>query len=80
MADKLPSFHLTQKAGKWRLERAGSDSAVQSFERKADATKGGVLRRALGAEGGSVKIHKANGRIQEERTYPRRRDPEGSRG
>lgn len=28
----------------------------------------------------SVKIHKVNGRIQEERTYPRSADPRGSKG
>lgn len=80
MADKLRSFHLTQKGDKWRLEQAGSNQAVKIFDRKADATKGGVLKKALGKEGGSVKIHKESGRIQEERTYPRTRDPKGSRG
>lgn len=28
----------------------------------------------------TVKIHKSDGRIQEERTYPRSADPRGSRG
>jgi hypothetical protein len=28
----------------------------------------------------SVRIHKLNGQIQEERTYPRRADPRRSRG
>lgn len=76
----LRSFHLTQKGEKWRLEQAGSNAAVKVFDRKADATRGGVLKQALGKEGGSVKIHKADGRIQEERTYPRTKDPKGSRG
>ncbi len=25
---KLPSYHLTKKAGAWRLEQAGSDRAI----------------------------------------------------
>lgn len=76
----LRSFHLSKKGKKWSLEQAGSDRPLKTFDRKADATKGGVLRKAVGAEGGSVKIHKAGGRIQEERTYPRAKDPKGSRG
>jgi len=31
---------------------------VKSFEEKSDATKGGVLKKALGKEGGSVNIQK----------------------
>jgi hypothetical protein len=32
------------------------------------------------AHPGSVKIHKENGQIQEERTYPRSADPSESKG
>lgn len=46
---------------------------MKSFKTKEAATKGGVLKKAVGK--GSVRIHKVNGRIQEERTYPRSRDP-----
>jgi hypothetical protein len=41
---------------------------------KADATARGVLKKAVGGVG-TVRIHKENNRIQEERTYPRSRDP-----
>jgi hypothetical protein len=78
--DKLRSFHLTKKNDKWRLEQAGSDRALRSFDRKEDALKGGAIKGVLGKEGGSVKIHKENGRIQQERTYPRKKDPKGSKG
>lgn len=78
--DKLRSFHLTKKGEKWRLEQAGSDRALRTFDRKADALKGGTLKDALGKSGGSVKVHKQNGRIQEERTYPRGKDPRGTSG
>jgi hypothetical protein len=47
---------------------------------KEDATKRGALKRAVGESGRSVKIHKENGRFQEERTYPRNRDPRKSKG
>ena len=77
---KLPSYHLTKKGETWRLEKAGSDLAVKTFDRKGDAIKRDVLRKAVGSEGGSVKIHKENGRIQQERTYPRGKDPKSSKG
>jgi hypothetical protein len=79
---KLPSYHLTKdaKKGDWQLEKAGSDRATARFATKAKATKGGVLKRAVGGDGGSVKIHTERGRIQEERTFPRGRDPRASKG
>ena len=79
---KLPSYHLTRdkKRGGWQLEKDGSDRATARFETKANALKRGALRSAVGKEGGSVKIHKQNGRIQQERTYPGGRDPKSSSG
>jgi hypothetical protein len=80
--EKLPSYHLTRdkKRGGWQLEKDGSDRARARFETKAEALKGGALKAAVGQDGGSVKIHKQNGRIQQERTYPRGRDPRSSKG
>lgn len=79
-ADRLRSFHLTKRGEKWSLEKAGTDRAVKTFDRKADALKRNVLRNAIGRAGGSVRIHKTDGRIQEERTYPRGKDPRGRKG
>ena len=79
---KLPKFTLTHNDGKgrWDLERDKSHEVVRSFSKKAQATKGGVLERAVGPKGGSVKIQKMSGRYQEERTYPRSADPKKSPG
>jgi hypothetical protein len=79
---KLPSYHLTRdkKRGGWQLEKAGSDRATARFRTKEEALKGGTLRSAVGKDGGSVKIHKQDGRIQQERTYPTSRDPRTSKG
>jgi len=52
---------------------------VKAFASKAAALKGGVLEKALGGRG-SVRIRKRDGKIQEERTYPRSADPRGSKG
>jgi hypothetical protein len=79
---KLPKYTLdkNEKSGNWNLKNDATDKVVKSFGTKAHATKGGALKRAIGSEGGSVKIQKTNGRFQEERTFPRAADPKSSRG
>jgi hypothetical protein len=75
---KLPRYSLSQndKSKKWELKADGSGQVMKSFKTKAAATKGGVLERAVGGRG-SVRIRKRDGKIQEERTYPRSADPRG---
>jgi hypothetical protein len=79
---KLPKLTLdkNEKKDTWDLRNDKTDKLVKSFDTKADATKGGALKRAVGPSGGSVKIQKENGRFQEERTYPRKADPKKSPG
>ena len=79
---KLPKFTLefNERREKWELEKDKTNKVVKSFATKEKATKGGVLERAVGPLGGSVKIQKLNGRFEEERTYPRGRDPRRSKG
>ncbi|MGH6866904.1 MAG: DUF2188 domain-containing protein [Methyloceanibacter sp.] len=75
---RLPRYSLTHndKSKKWELAREGSGEVIKRFATKAAATKGGVLEKAVHGMG-SVRIRKRNGKIQEERTYPRRMDPRG---
>jgi hypothetical protein len=79
---KLRKFTLeyNETSERWDLENDATNRLVKSFGTKAAATKGGVLERALGENGGSVKIQKENGRFQEERTFPGKRDPRQSKG
>lgn len=78
---KLPKYDLNKRDdGKWALEPEGGGRAKKLFDRKSDATAGGVLSDALGAGGGSVRIRKENGQYQEERTFPRSQDPKSSPG
>lgn len=74
----LDKYHLTKKGNEWRLERAGSNRAKIKASTKAAAMQ--KMRDYMKAHEGSVRIHKQNGRIQEERTYPRGKDPKGSKG
>jgi hypothetical protein len=79
---KLPKYTLehNEKRGTWDLTNDATNRKLKSFDTKEDATKRGALKRAVGENGGSVKIQKENGRFQEERTYPRSRDPRKSKG
>lgn len=79
---KLPKFTLThnEKKDRWDLTKDGASKPSTTFETKAEAIKGGVLEKALGNSGGSVKIQKVDGKYQEERTYPRAADPKKSPG
>lgn len=78
---KLPRYSLAHddKSKRWVLKHEGTGKSVKTFGTKAAATKGGVLEKAVGGKG-AVRIRKRNGKIQEERTYPRNADPRGSRG
>jgi hypothetical protein len=79
---KLPKFTLerNERTDRWDLVKDTTDRTGKSFTNKERATKGGVLERAVGPDGGSVKIQKMDGRFQEERTYPGSKDPKTSRG
>ena len=63
----LQKYHLERKNDAWRLRKAGSNRAVL----KADTKELAILemRGYMQTREGSVRIHKSNGRIQEERTY-----------
>ena len=71
----LPKFTLkhSKHLGGWALiDHTGR--IVGIFTRKTDALAGGRIEKMLGELGGSIRIHKQDGRFEEERTYPRRRD------
>ncbi len=74
----LDKFHLTKKGDEWRLEKAGTNRARVSAPTKAEAMQ--KMQNYMQRHEGSVRIHKENGQIQEERTYPRSKDPRGTKG
>ncbi|MES1228254.1 MAG: DUF2188 domain-containing protein [Armatimonadota bacterium] len=74
----MNKYHLTFKDSQWKLKPEGASRAVKVFEKKRDAIKGSA--EYLRDREGSLRIHKKDGTIQEERTYPRSSDPTESRG
>jgi hypothetical protein len=74
----LDRYHLTKRGDEWRLEKAGSDRALLKAPTKVEAVQ--KMRRFMKTREGSLRIHEVNGKIQEERTYPRGKDPRSSKG
>ena len=79
---KLPKLTLSfdPKKDDWKLQNDKTDRIIERFDTKAEATERGALKKALGPEGGSVRIEKVRGGYQEERTFPRSKDPRESKG
>ena len=59
---------------KWILKHDVSEKVLKVFATKEDATRAGVLRKALGREGGTVSVRTRTGVFEEERTFPRNAD------
>ena len=79
----LPKFTLSwdDKRENWKLENDKTDKVVKRFDTKDEATERGVLKKALGKEGGSVRIeYRRKSGYEEERTFPRSADPRKSKG
>ena len=76
----LRRFDLVPDASSkaWVLKEG--DRVVRPFSSKEEAVAGGALARAIGEEGGSVRIHLQDGTFEEERTFPRSADPRESPG
>ena len=64
----LQRYHLWKKSDEWRLVKAGlNHRAVVKADTKAVAIL--EMQGYMQSREGSVRIHKANGRVQEERMY-----------
>ena len=69
-----------RKSENWKFKEQGSGKVIAESGIKADLVTGGKLAQLLRGEGGSVRIKKMDNKIQEERTYPRSKDPKKSKG
>ena len=74
----MENYHLTHKDGKWKLGKEHSDEAIKTFETKEEGME--FSTNFVNEHGGSLKIHKKDNTIQEERTYPRSADPKETEG
>ena len=76
----MDNYHLTPDGDKWKLKKEGGKKATKTFTTKKEAVSEGTKFMRGRREAGSLKIHKQNGEIQEERTYPGSADPASSPG
>jgi hypothetical protein len=65
---------LEPETSAWLL-RDSEGRIHRRYADKEDVVAGDVLGKALGSEGGSVRIHLFNGEFEEERTYHPSSDP-----
>jgi hypothetical protein len=65
----MHSYHITKEGDHWKLAREGSARASLTAGTKQEIIN--ATRRFMKNKEASVKIHKLDGKIQEERTYPR---------
>jgi hypothetical protein len=74
----MDNYHVTKEGDKWKLTKEGNDRASKTAETKQEIIQ--KTREYMQTREGSVKIHKETGGFQEERTYPRSKDPRKSKG
>jgi len=74
----MDNYHITKKDGEWKFKKEGADRSIKNFKTKTEAIV--FMMDFMSDKVGSVKIHKANGQFQEERTYQRRNDPKSTKG
>lgn len=76
---KRKTYHITKTEDGWQGKLAGGQRASVKGETKVEVVKK-TTDLAKSAGNTSVKIHKSDGKIQEERTYPRSSDPHPPKG
>ncbi|HDS1799020.1 TPA: DUF2188 domain-containing protein [Pseudomonas putida] len=74
----MDSYHLSPTSDGWELKKAGAERAFRRAATKQELVS--TLADFFDGKTASVKIHKADGTLEEERTYPRSTDPRSSKG
>ncbi|GAB3326751.1 DUF2188 domain-containing protein [Haliea atlantica] len=74
----MDNYHVTKDGEKWKLTKEGAKRASKVADTKKEIIS--ETSEYMKKVGGSVKIHKEDGKIQEERTYPRSKDPRRTPG
>lgn len=74
----MDNYHVSPTADGWELKKAGAERASKLSSTKQELVAS--LSDFFQGKTASVKIHKADGTIEEERTYPRSDDPRRSKG
>ena len=76
---KRTTYNVTKTEDGWQGKKEGGERASVTGANKKDVVDR-TISIAKNQDVSSVKIHKADGKIQEERTYPRSSDPNPPKG
>lgn len=76
----MKRIDVVKKGENWLGHSGGRTVPGTKASTKAEAVKSTAAAARKGTQPVTVKIHKENGRIQEERTYPRAADPTSRKG
>ena len=73
----MKNYHLMRRNDRWELS-VTDGVTIATYETKAEGVQS--ARRVMARHPGTLKIHRVDGTIEEERTYPRSADPSKSAG
>ena len=76
----MKKWRLEQKDGQWQATSGGRAVEGTRSRKKVVAVKKTAAKARRSPDPVSVNIRKADGKFQEERTYPRKADPRRSKG
>jgi len=74
----MENYHIVSTEAGWELRKEGAARALTKAGTKDELLK--ITGTFMEGKTASVKIHKKDGVIQEERTYPRAADPRETKG
>jgi hypothetical protein len=80
MAKALKRIDIVKRGDRWVGERKGGGRIYVEGGTKAKAVSNAAKKAKRDPRSVSLRIHGKDGRIQEERTYPRASDPASSKG
>jgi hypothetical protein len=75
----LKRWDLKKQGDSWAATDSGGNRHASASTKKEAVSKAAAAARGAG-EPISLRIHDRDGKIAEERTYPRSADPRGSKG
>lgn len=76
----MKNYHLSHDGKQWTLKQQGASLPVEKYGQSTKVEAEQKAAATLKDSGSSLKIHNLDGKIAEERTYPRSADPKKSPG
>ncbi|SHN11220.1 hypothetical protein SAMN04515650_1247 [Halanaerobium congolense] len=75
---EMDIYHIVYNDTNWEFKKSNSKRSIKVMDKKSDLID--FMINFMDGKEGTVKIHKMDGEIEEERTYPRKEDSISSKG